>query len=917
MRVKRVFLLFAFFSSVFAATCLSISLDYPADFSDDRTVLEEADDFQNFSQTAYTDIQPGHWAYQAVKQLSELGLLDAFDGTRFDGNQPITRYEMAIIVNQLLESYLRWDDTGTIVRTKKIIVEKPMAEEIVMPEPAKPVSKPTVKVETKKIAPPMPQLAPNKEITVPSVSGKSVKLTRTGPKPMTVPQEETTSEEPQQETQSETKDNKDTEEAKEPPKPEFEERLVKIEEKIDLSLKDIETLEKLVNTFKKELKEISSSFKKEIKDVDRVSLKNQRQIENLKEENERFRITGHNSFSWETGGPITGDGHSGNQSTNFSDNITFDIESKPDPDEELIIKASTSASRKIGARSGYFGYIEGTNSAFSLNKLQIDYSNTRDDPQNPRNFKLRNLTVGDTSAMFSPLTVYGRKMQGISSSIKINDYTINVFGARMAYHYGKFLGAYDIYHDNTNYDRYFYGINLAGEVLGTPGSMGNLSKVFMADNENTSYPGCRLGYWVDLELDPDPSASKGANTDISYQDFFCGAPEKNSVESAFFRYPILDRINLTAEYAHSTYYKPGYKMVLDEHYFSPDEDDDEKTWLLANGYEECDTDDPSNEQNCWYPSKERNEQDDAFIVMLDYSKGPISIFPLAYIKLGPEFSTKYFGLPGMDMSSMGLDVSVLPISLQSLEMVIGNFTFDQQHEHNYKFSSYFGIANETEPMYFDPGALAAGMSNQKSKTTTMSLLAGFMDKINTRTETLKIKFYTGSLEYFVSDNIKFKYSKTTAKVNLPRTCLDGDRIDIVDDQGNVVDVITGDGLYTCGVPGSKDARIEIGVVYDDQSFGLTWKTSNKADFETKFGIKNSMIAISYPDLTQIEEIITDLVPQGKYYTMDYKFSYKLTNSTDVNFSYSQEYDRMPDSDDEDKYPTIDEQKLKFGVSTNF
>ena len=44
------------------------------------------------------DVKPDHWSYQAVKQLTEAGLVEGFDDGMFQGDRNLTRYEMAVII---------------------------------------------------------------------------------------------------------------------------------------------------------------------------------------------------------------------------------------------------------------------------------------------------------------------------------------------------------------------------------------------------------------------------------------------------------------------------------------------------------------------------------------------------------------------------------------------------------------------------------------------------------------------------------------------------------------------------------------------------------------------------------------------------------------------------------------------------
>ena len=51
----------------------------------------------------FTDVPAGHWAYQALEQLSEAGLVDGYPTGFFTGSRRLTRYEVALTVARALE----------------------------------------------------------------------------------------------------------------------------------------------------------------------------------------------------------------------------------------------------------------------------------------------------------------------------------------------------------------------------------------------------------------------------------------------------------------------------------------------------------------------------------------------------------------------------------------------------------------------------------------------------------------------------------------------------------------------------------------------------------------------------------------------------------------------------------------------
>ncbi|HHY47843.1 MAG TPA: hypothetical protein GX506_11165 [Firmicutes bacterium] len=52
----------------------------------------------------FADVPANHWAYNAVSQLAAYGLVEGFPDGTFKGNEPMTRYQMAMVVARLLVS---------------------------------------------------------------------------------------------------------------------------------------------------------------------------------------------------------------------------------------------------------------------------------------------------------------------------------------------------------------------------------------------------------------------------------------------------------------------------------------------------------------------------------------------------------------------------------------------------------------------------------------------------------------------------------------------------------------------------------------------------------------------------------------------------------------------------------------------
>lgn len=52
----------------------------------------------------FADVPENHWAYEAVKQLAAYGLVIGFPDGEYKGNEPMTRYQMAMVIARLLVS---------------------------------------------------------------------------------------------------------------------------------------------------------------------------------------------------------------------------------------------------------------------------------------------------------------------------------------------------------------------------------------------------------------------------------------------------------------------------------------------------------------------------------------------------------------------------------------------------------------------------------------------------------------------------------------------------------------------------------------------------------------------------------------------------------------------------------------------
>jgi len=49
---------------------------------------------------AFDDVEFEHWAYQAVEELAQAGVLEGFPGLDFEGETPVTRYQAALAIGR-------------------------------------------------------------------------------------------------------------------------------------------------------------------------------------------------------------------------------------------------------------------------------------------------------------------------------------------------------------------------------------------------------------------------------------------------------------------------------------------------------------------------------------------------------------------------------------------------------------------------------------------------------------------------------------------------------------------------------------------------------------------------------------------------------------------------------------------------
>ncbi len=968
-------------TSVVRADGLSSVIDDDYLYSDDRSYFDKLSDFSNDITSSQERLPKGNWAYVYMQRMRELGLIDAGDLDAYEQDGKLmTRAEMAMLVDKVLARYLDWTQTGRIdslitgtnmPKPAEEFHKHPVPESMPSSYPSDdaPLTIPQIidpdevlrGIESSEaitaseeevveiIAPPT---AATKDVVIENDDSDSpVTLRRSGPRGMAAqkisarpaPVIPGISPAPYAATKKDDKSKTAKKDAKKEKSQEETDPGDTPSEPVYLTQKDISSITDLVNGFKKELKDFSKNMDKEVREVKKIGITNQKEIAKLREDVDKFTFSGTNDFVYfasdvyissvsQLGTSISVGQTKANKEEGVSydsvfwvDDFALTMKSKPNPDENLVVSVTTKSRKTVGARSGYSSYMDNSNTAFNIHDLSVAYQTTLKKGDN-RKFYMKSLTIGNSSVLFSPLTVMGYKIQGINASFALNKYTINIFGGRTAYHYAYAPGQVIVRETKnfTQYDRYLYGINVQSQVFGEASSLGNFQKIWMHDDSTTNFykngqteldkGSCENGYWVKLDTINDPSLPYG-NEKTS---LFCMPAEKNSVSSAFVRYPLFNqKVWLTSEFAHSTYYRPAYKVFMDPDCTSSGtcSDKDVSTkYAIVKG---------------WYPSKERNDQDDAFLVMFDFGKGPITVMPLLYARLGENFVTKYFGLPGFDMSSLGLDISALPVPIQSLEAMAAGITYDRKQDRNFKSATYFAKFSETSPMQLDPGLIPFIYNFiNDDKNILISILTPLVPALNTRRDVISGNVITTTLDYFINEKMTFTVNGTLLKAELPKTCLDRDVIEIRDAHGNLIDKTYGNGLYECDSPtsGSADTFASVKARIGMQKYTLDWKTSKKAKSTTSFSVSDmndSAVYISNTPATTLK-LINDAFNPGRKFGFEQIFGLDLTKSTNIQMSYKRNYDMAPYTDDPElastyayDKPTNDYYMFMFKVSTKF
>ncbi|HOC93720.1 MAG TPA: S-layer homology domain-containing protein [bacterium] len=813
---------------------------------------------------AFDDVPRDHWAYQAVEYLIDIGLMDGQADGYFRGDRPVTRYELSVIIAKLVSNYNRYVAEGkfttipaaspaAIAPDARGALITPSAGAMIVEAPAQPSTAPAVPVS----AQPRPPKTGEIVWRDPRGEQPDVRFQRRGPAEMQIILEKAAPAQTPVETPAAPAA---TPQQAETPKPEPEKKPVKppkqfenLAKSVELTEKDVDILKALIDYVEKDVvKEFEKNIKKDIADVRKQVLTNKREIDRLKDDQQRFKVTGSASAGYSSRHvtDVSDDGDDDHDSYALSSKgLTLDLYSKPRKNDDMTLR-----SKLTSASDGFL----------------IQYQNLTSSSQ--RNFSLRNFSAGEVAFGAWFLTGMGVKYDGISMEFSLNDYSIKSnFGkireTSFSKNYIKTGASQGVTLSQWQTDSYFnreyiQAHSLQTSIFGNPGSLLLFTRIATWEDYHNDITPSWYGNWYQTNKDI------GGDLEVGDHKFF-KPPMKNSVNSIFLRYPLsfVPGLQVTAEYGHSTYKKDGYKLA-----FSPITGSD---FLLENKYK------------TWLELPSQTAQDDAYYLLFDYAKGPVQIFPLGYMRLGEKFVSRYFGLPGFDMSSFGIDI--LPINLQSLEVYLARGTF-KKPEKKFQNDILYVTGGEWKPMYFDTGAVV--------DNGDMAILVNFnlFERLNNRDPDalLKLSYFDNKLTYYLTDKITLSGKYSIVKAGLGPTCIDGNITELLDDQGNKVDIFIGNGITDCDPDSptydSKDLFIMLRFGMKTQEYEMSWRTSKKSDLTYIFGFDDIRLNV-ITNADEVNTTIAGLVPQGRKYKSNFSYRYRLTDISRVDLWYRTTYPR--------------------------
>ncbi len=833
-----------------------VRVDLLEESTDDDLFLDSLrvqDEFRAHAEHEFADVPRDHWAYDAVSRLGGLGLLQGAEGEEvFQGNGLVTRYEMAALVARMVDRYLDLKSNGLI----QIGRVRPSA--------------------THRTPDPFARAGMNlKEIDgeAPVLKPLSDSATTPGQTPEQAP--------------------------------------------VVMEQTDVKKLEDLVNSFSSELRNFQSDVKKELTAGKKVYMKGQKDIQSLQEENQRFAWKGRAELAYVNQGEQDAD-----TQVLWDNRLELDISSKPAPGEDFTIGATLAAETELGGRKNVEGLFDGSSAPLSLNKFYLNYSNPKA-RDTTKKFFFRKLDVGNISVDFSPTTAFGTQWEGIQSQFQAYKWTLNLMGARTEHrrqyldalgHPFTFVGTDEdgsegvaVQMRGLPYDRYVYGASLQGTFLNNPLSLFRISQinlfedkdsVQMCEKINAVSGDCenylengefmfltddQVGSLASPGYPQDKLAAPGGSGDSRVGQLKLPA-EKNKVQSVFLRYPVSEKHNLffTGEFAKSKYYRPGFKVVKTS---SAPPNEDQEPGLTS----------PDITKFRVVP--EQDWEGSAMLALLDWSRGPLKIFPAGYARLSPRFVARYLGLPGLDVNSL-LNVGGLPLNIQSLEAWLLAPTYNRPDD-KYSIGGLFAKIQEVEPIYFDAGLITGIPSLSGIAPLTI------MERLNNRRARLAVGVTNLNGEFYASPRMTLKAGFTRAAVNLYDACIDGKAANIAKDlNGDELVSTFGDGYANCQNKGSFNpllpddtfAPFALNIRFITKSMAAEWQASKKAKYNLSFAISDLINNTQSPSELGPNGIIEALYNR-RTYTLKQSLDYDINNSTSLNFGLERVFDKNTEGTD--------------------
>jgi hypothetical protein len=86
----------------------------------------------SFSTAAFTDLKTDHWAYRALTELQEQGILEGYPDGEFKGAKKISRYEMAVLVDRAHQRVKELEQFNSLTEAEAQVTKEIASEEILV-----------------------------------------------------------------------------------------------------------------------------------------------------------------------------------------------------------------------------------------------------------------------------------------------------------------------------------------------------------------------------------------------------------------------------------------------------------------------------------------------------------------------------------------------------------------------------------------------------------------------------------------------------------------------------------------------------------------------------------------------------------------------------------------------------------------